>query len=57
MWQMPPEVVKCGLDAVAKNRAVAIPGAVNKVLGNLTAITPDAVTRRVSGIVMKRASH
>lgn len=57
MWQMPPEVVQCGLDAVAKNRAVAIPGAVNKVLGNLTAITPDAVTRRVSGIVMKRASH
>jgi len=57
MWQMPPEVVQCGLDAVAKNRAVAIPGAMNKVLGNLTAITPDAVTRRVSGIVMKRASQ
>ncbi len=57
MWQNPPEVVTAGLDGLAKNRAVVIPGAVNKVLGNVSAITPHAITRRVGGAVLKRAAH
>jgi len=57
MWQNAPEVAAAGLDGVAKNRAVVIPGAVNKVLGNLAAMTPQGITRRMSGLVMKRATQ
>ncbi len=33
MWQEAPEVAQVGLDGVAKNKAIVIPGAINKVLG------------------------
>ena len=57
MWQEAPAVAAAGLDGVAKNRAVVIPGTMNKVLGNFSAITPHAITRRLGGAVLKRASH
>jgi short-subunit dehydrogenase len=57
MWQNPPEVVKAGLDGVAKNRAVIVPGAVNKVLGTLSSMSPHAVTRRAGAMVLKRAQR
>jgi short-subunit dehydrogenase len=56
MWQEAPEVARAGLDGLEKNKAIVIPGAVNKVMGNLSAITPHAITRRVGGAVLKRAS-
>jgi FixJ family two-component response regulator len=46
-----------GLDGLEKNKAIVIPGAVNKVLGNLSAITPHAITRRLGAAVLKRAGH
>ena len=46
-----------GLDGLAKNRAIVIPGAVNKVMGNLSAVTPHAITRRLGAAVLKRANH
>jgi len=57
MWQNPPEVVRAGLHGLAKNRAIVIPGTVNRVMGNLSAVTPHAVTRRVGAAVLKRAGH
>jgi short-subunit dehydrogenase len=57
MWQGPVEVARSGLDGLAKNRAIVIPGGVNKVMGNLAAVTPHGITRRVSAMVMKRAEH
>jgi uncharacterized protein len=57
LWQEAPEVARAGLDGVAKNRAIVIPGAANKVMGNLSAITPHAITRRVGAAVLKRADH
>jgi short-subunit dehydrogenase len=57
MWQEAPEVARSGLDGVAKNRAVVIPGATNKIMGNLSAVTPHAITRRVGALVLKRATH
>ncbi len=57
MWQEAPEVAKAGLDAVAKNRATVIPGAMNKVLGGVAAVTPHAITRRAGAMVLKRAQH
>jgi hypothetical protein len=56
MWQEAPEVARAGLDGLAKNRAVVIPGATNKVLGNLSAVTPHAISRRLGAAVLKRAT-
>jgi len=55
MWQEAPEVARAGLDGLAKNRAIVIPGTTNKVLGNLSAITPHAISRRLGAAVLKRA--
>ena len=49
MWQEADEVATAGLDALAKNRAIAIPGALNKVLGAFSTVTPHAITRRIGG--------
>ena len=57
MWQEAPEVARAGLDGLERNRAIVIPGTVNKVLGNLSAITPHAITRRAGAAVFKRANH
>jgi short-subunit dehydrogenase len=56
MWQEADEVARVGLDALAKNQAVAIPGALNRVLGALTSVTPHAITRRLGGAVLKRVA-
>lgn len=57
MWQNAPEVVTAGLDGVAKNKAVIIPGALNKLLGNFSSVTPHAITRRLGAAVLKRTSE
>jgi short-subunit dehydrogenase len=56
MWQEAPEVARVGLDGLARNRAIAIPGAVNKTLGTFSDITPNALTRRISAAILKRSS-
>jgi len=40
---------------LAKNRAIVIPGAANKMLGNFSAVTPHGITRRIAGAISKRA--
>jgi uncharacterized protein len=57
LWQEAPEVARAGLDGLAKNRATVIPGVTNKVMGNVSAMMPHALTRRVSAAVLKRANH
>ena len=57
MWQNAPEVAAAGLDGLAKNKAIIIPGSVNKVLGMFSNMTPHAVTRRAGAAVLKRAGH
>jgi short-subunit dehydrogenase len=57
MWQNAPEVAQAGLDGVAKNKAIIIPGGLNKVLGTFSNMTPHAVTRRLGAAVLKRAGH
>ena len=57
MWQEAPEVARAGLDGVAKNKAVVIPGTTNKVMGTLSALTPHAITRRLGGAILKRAAE
>ena len=46
-----------GLDGLAKNRAIVMPGALNKVLGNFSAVSPHVITRRISAAIVKRADH
>jgi short-subunit dehydrogenase len=55
MWQEADAVARVGLDALAKNRAVAIPGGLNKVLGNFSVMTPHGISRRLASAVLKRA--
>jgi len=57
MWQEADQVATFGLDALAKNHAIAIPGAVNKVLGAFSSVTPHAITRRVGAAVIQRATQ
>src|SRR5262249_36671871 len=57
MWQEAPEGARAGLDGLEKNKAIVIPATVNKVMGNLSAVTPHAITRRVGAAVLKRAGH
>ena len=57
MWQEAPEVAQAGLDGVAKNKAIVVPGVANKVLGGFASVTPHAITRRAAALVLKRADH
>ena len=53
VWTSPDEVAKCGLDGVAANRALAVPGAQYKMMVATTNITPRWLRRRASSIVQR----
>ncbi len=57
MWQNAPEVAAAGLAGLAKNKAIIVPGTVNRVLGTFSNMAPHAVTRRAGAAVLKRADH
>ena len=57
MWQEAGEVAGAGLDGLARNQAVVIPGNLNKVLGYASSVTPHAIPRRLGGAVLKRAAR
>jgi short-subunit dehydrogenase len=51
MWQDAEVVVEAALAALAKNRAVSVPGGLNRVTATLSAMAPHALSRRISGKV------
>jgi hypothetical protein len=53
-WSDPGPVVAAGLAALARNHAVCVPGALNKVVAASPRFGPRGVVRRVSAGVMKR---
>ena len=55
LWQEAEPVARAGLDGLAKNRAVIVPGAMNKVAAGLSSVAPFSVTRRVAHVAVKRA--
>jgi hypothetical protein len=55
MWQDAEPVARAGLDGLAKNRAVIVPGGLNRVAAGLTSVTPPGVSRKVAHMVVKRA--
>jgi short-subunit dehydrogenase len=56
MWQEADEVARAGLDALARNRATVLPGALNKTLGTFTKMTPTSITRRMASVVIKHST-
>jgi short-subunit dehydrogenase len=46
-----PEVVKAGLDALDRNRAVVIPGVINKIGAASTRFAPRFVVRKIAGAI------
>ena len=56
MWQEADEVARAGLDGLAKNRAVVVPGPLNKTLSTFTQLTPRPITRRMAAAVIKRSA-
>ena len=46
-----PEVVRTGLDALAKNKAVVVAGLVNKIGATSTRFAPRSVVRKIAGAI------
>jgi short-subunit dehydrogenase len=46
-----PEVVKAGLDGLDRNRAVVVPGVINKVGAASTRFAPRSVVRKIAGAI------
>ena len=55
LWQSAEEVAAGALDALEHNRAVYVPGTLNRLTANMVSVLPDAVTRRAAAFVVKRA--
>lgn len=55
LWQTPDEVVKAALKSYEKGRAVCIPGALNSVAAAFSGSMPAVVSRKMAGMVTKRA--
>ena len=50
LWQSADEVARAGLRAAAANRAVEVPGALNKAASSGTRMLPMAVVRKLGGL-------
>jgi len=46
-----PDVVKAGLDGLARNKAVVVPGLVNKLTANSGRFAPRSVVRKIAGAI------
>jgi short-subunit dehydrogenase len=55
LWQEAEPVARAGLDGLAKNRAIVVPGTMNRVAAGLSSVAPYALSRRVASVVVKRA--
>jgi uncharacterized protein len=53
LWATAETVAKAGLRDCAKGKVLSIPGAPNKLLANLSQVTPNIVTRRLSALATK----
>jgi len=46
-----PDVVKAGLDGLARNKAVVVPGLVNKLTANSGRFAPRSIVRKIAGAI------
>ncbi|WP_404477142.1 SDR family NAD(P)-dependent oxidoreductase [Novosphingobium sp. BL-52-GroH] len=49
----PAEVARTGLDALERNRAIAVPGLANRIAAFGTRLVPRSVARRIAGRIQK----
>jgi short-subunit dehydrogenase len=54
-WQNPQEVAVGALDALDHNRAIYVPGALNRVTAGFVSVLPDALTRRVAAFIVEHS--
>ena len=57
LWQDPATVVELALHAYGKGRAVCVPGPLNRVTAGFSAAVPSTVSRKIAGLVVKRAER
>jgi short-subunit dehydrogenase len=55
LWQDAETVVTQALDAFDKGKAVCVPGALNRVTAGFSSAAPAGLTRKVAGLIVKRA--
>jgi short-subunit dehydrogenase len=55
LWQSAEEVASGALAALDHNRAVYVPGMLNRVTAGFVSVLPDAFTRRVAAFVVERS--
>jgi short-subunit dehydrogenase len=55
LWQSAEEVAAGALDALDHNRAVYVPGTLNRVAAGFVSVLPDALTRRAAAFVVERS--
>ena len=53
VWTSPEQVARTGLDGVAANRAIAVPGLQYQVMSTVTNMSPRWLRRRVSSFVQR----
>lgn len=54
LWGEAPDVARDGIEGVARNRAIVVPGTLNKVGASVSSLSPSAVTRRVVHAGLRR---
>jgi short-subunit dehydrogenase len=52
LWQSAEEVAAGALAALEQNKAVYVPGTLNRMAAGLVSVLPDALTRRAAGLVV-----
>jgi short-subunit dehydrogenase len=57
LWQSAEEVAAGALDALESNRAVYVPGTLNRLTAGVVSMLPDALTRRAAGFVVAQAEQ
>ena len=55
LWQSAETVAAGALAALGQNRAVYVPGALNRVTAGVVSVLPDALTRRVASFVVEHS--
>jgi short-subunit dehydrogenase len=55
LWQEAATVVDHALRAYDKGRAVCVPGPLNSATAAFTAVTPQAVTRKIAGVIVNKS--
>ena len=56
-WGRAEDVARAGVDGVLANRAIVIPGAANRALGNLSRVLPSTVSRKVTKLLATRGDR